>query len=85
MPRACVQPVADDTIKEWEQNKDVYISETSNGDFYWNGLKKIKKDLIEWLDKPNTFDNDKTNLEMIRIQWNILNIDNPNVKQLKIK
>ena len=67
---------------EWLQNKDLYIYETSDGDYNWTGLKKEKKDLINWLDLKNYFDESKTNLEMIRIQWNILNIDNKNVKQI---
>ena len=39
--------------------------------------------LIEWLDGKNKFDKDKTNLEFIRLQWNVLNIDNKNVSQIK--
>ena len=39
--------------------------------------------LIEWLDDVNKFDKDKTNLEFIRLQWNVLNIDNKNVSQIK--
>jgi hypothetical protein len=46
-------------------------------------LKKQKKLLIEWLDKTNKFDIDKTNLEFIRLQWNVLNVDNKNVSQIK--
>jgi hypothetical protein len=38
---------------------------------------------IEWLDKKNNFDPDKSNLEFIRLQWNVLNIDNKNVSQIK--
>jgi hypothetical protein len=71
------------TVEEWKQNKELYISETSNGDYNWSGLKKQKKLLIEWLDKTNKFDIDKTNLEFIRLQWNVLNVDNKNVSQIK--
>ena len=71
------------TVDEWLQNKDVYIYETSNGDYNWKGLKKEKESLIEWLDQPNKFDISKTNLEFIRLQWNVLNIDNKNVSQIK--
>ena len=39
--------------------------------------------LIEWLDKSNIFDNDKTNIQFIRLQWNTLNFDNKNVSQIK--
>jgi len=71
------------TVIEWQQNKELYIYETSNGDYNWNGLRKEKKMLIEWLDKNNKFDVDKTNLEFIRLQWNVLNSDNKNVSQIK--
>lgn len=71
------------SVDEWNQNKELYIYETSNGDYNWTGLKKEKKSLIIWLDKVNKFDRDKTNLEFIRLQWNVLNIDNKNVSQIK--
>lgn len=72
------------TVKEWSQNKEVYICESSNGDFNWTGLKKEKKALIEWLDKSNKDLNLYTNLEIIRQQWNVLNSDNKNVSQIKV-
>jgi hypothetical protein len=71
------------TVEEWYQNKQLYIYEPLNGDYNWTGLKKEKKLLIEWLDKKNNFDPDKSNLEFIRLQWNVLNIDNKNVSQIK--
>lgn len=71
------------SVDEWNQNKELYIYETSNGDYNWTGLKKEKKSLIIWLDKVNKFDRDKTNLEFIRLQWNVLNIDKKNVSQIK--
>jgi hypothetical protein len=70
------------TVEEWKQNKNIYISETFNGDYNWTGFKSIKKDLIEWLDKKNKISKTHTNIEFIRLQWNVLNIDNKNVKQL---
>ena len=70
-------------VEGWIQNKEVYIYETSNGDYNWTGFKKEKKMLIDWLDETNSFDADKTNLEFIRLQWNVLNIDNKNVSQIK--
>lgn len=70
-------------VEEWSQNKELYIYETSNGDWNWNGLKKEKKMLIDWLDKPNNNLILYTNLEVIRQQWNVLNIDNKNVSQIK--
>ena len=71
------------TFEEWNQNKELYIYETSNGDYNWTGLKKEKKLLIEWLDKPNKDFELYTNLEVIRREWNLLNTDNKNVSQIK--
>lgn len=71
------------TVEEWNQNKELYIYETSNGDYNWSGLRKEKKLLIDWLDKPNNNLSLYTNLEIIRQQWNILNTDNKNVSQIK--
>lgn len=70
------------TVGQWDQSKELYIYETSNGDYNWTGLRKEKL-LIEWLQGKNKFDKDKTNLEFIRLQWNVLNIDNKNVSQIK--
>lgn len=72
------------TVKEWSQNKEVYICESSNSDFNWTGLKKEKKSLIEWLDNKNSDANLYTNIEFIRLQWNILNKSNKNVSQIKV-
>ena len=66
------------TVEQWIQNKELYIYETSNGKYNWSGFKNEKKSLIEWLDFSNVFDRTKTNLEFIRLQWNVLNIDNKN-------
>lgn len=71
------------TVEEWSQNKELYIYESSNGDYNWTGLKKEKKLLIEWLDKPNKDFELYTNLEVIRREWNLLNTDNKNVSQIK--
>ena len=70
------------TVDEWNQNKELYIYETSNSDYNWSGLKKEKKLLIEWLDKSYIDIKIVTNLEYIRSQWNSLNRDNKNVKQI---
>jgi hypothetical protein len=72
------------TVEGWNQNKELYIYETSNGDYNWSGLKKEKKLLIEWLDNPNKIVGGVlTNIEVIRQQWNMLNTDNKNVSQIK--
>lgn len=71
------------TVEQWKQNKELYIYETSNGDYNWTGLKKEKKMLIEWLDKPYIDIDSFSNLEFIRLQWNTLNRDNKNVSQIK--
>ena len=67
---------------QWNQNKELYISETSNGDYNWNGLKKEKIELIKWMDEPNDLDPSKTNIEIIRYLWNFLNKDNKNVSKI---
>lgn len=70
------------TVIQWKQNKELYIYETSNGDYNWIGLKKEKLELIKWMDKINHDDKYRTNLELIRFLWNFLNKDNKNVKQI---
>jgi len=71
------------TVEEWNQNKDLYIYETSNGEYNWRGFKDEKKSLIEWLDLNNEDLSFYTNLEVIRYNWNVLNKDNKNVSQIK--
>jgi hypothetical protein len=71
------------TVEQWNQSKELYISETSNGDYNWTGLKKEKKWLIEWLNSPNKMIGGVlSNIEVIRQQWNVLNSDNKNVSQI---
>jgi hypothetical protein len=65
---------------DWQQNKELYISETSNGDYSWSGLRKEKRELIKWMDESNYFIPSISNIESIRSQWNMLNIDNKNEK-----
>ena len=60
------------TTNEWNSKKELYISETTD-DLYWTGKKKIKKELIEWLDKYNHVNDEITNLEYIKFMWNKLN------------
>lgn len=74
------------TIIEWSFKKDLIIIE-SNNDVYnnWNTLKKERKELIIWLDKKSHIIKTLTNLEYVRLQWNILNKNNTNVNQLKLK
>jgi hypothetical protein len=71
------------SVETWKQSKELYIIESSNGDLNWTGRKKEKKLLVEWLDKMNKDLDIYTNLEMIRLQWNVLNTDNKNVSQIK--
>jgi len=74
------------SVDEWKQNKELYIYETSNGKYNWSGFKGEKDSLIKWLDLNNDDLPFYTNLEFIRLQWNVLNKDNKNVKQInKIK
>lgn len=69
------------TVEQWKQSKELYIIESTYDHFEWIGHNKDKKKLIKWLDK--SFNKTMKNIEMIRQQWNILNCDNNNVKQLK--
>jgi hypothetical protein len=71
------------TVEQWAQSKELYISETSNGDYNWKGLRKEKKMLTDWLDKPNKDFELYSNIEVIRREWNLLNSDNKNVSQIK--
>lgn len=72
------------TETEWKQNKEVYICESYSDNYTWKGLRKEKKELLKWMEESNIDMNTMTNIEMIRLQWNILNKDNKNVKQLII-
>lgn len=72
------------TETEWSQNKDLYIYESDSNNFIWSGLRKEKNGLIFWLDQPNDDLPILTNMKVIRYQWNVLNKDNKNVKQIKI-
>lgn len=73
------------TAIEWEQNKELYIIRCDkNHNLHWTGLKKERKELIEWLDEEHHDETGLTNLEFIRNQWNIMNLYNTNVKKFKI-
>ena len=69
------------TELEWKQNKELYITETIT-DYNWSGFRKEKKELTIWLDQQNKWDKNKTNLQFIILQWNVLNGDNKNVRQI---
>ena len=75
------------TDNEWRANTELIIIPHENSKSDWNGLKQLKKELIIWLDR-NTCNVPKsvnlTNYEFIRLQWNTLNTDNKNVKQIEI-
>jgi len=73
------------TIKEWELNKELIITEDKDEIYDWCGRKKFKEEIVEWLDKSNKNIKTITNLEMIIIQWNMLNSDNKNVKQIPVE
>ena len=71
------------TNNEWKISKDLFIIEHENSKSDWNGLKQLKKELIFWLDEKSSRDKFRTNYEVIRYQWNFLNQDNKNVKQIE--
>jgi len=69
--------------KELDLINDLIIIEEDSSQINWNGLKKEKQTLLEWLNKMNIDVPTITNLKMIITQWNILNRENKNVKQIK--
>jgi hypothetical protein len=71
------------TVEQWNQSKELYIIESSNGEYNWSGFRKVKKSLIDWLDRPNKNFNLYTNIEVIRREWNMLNSDNKNVSLIE--
>ena len=71
------------TVSEWNNSKELYISESNNGYFDWTGLRREKKDLIYWLDEINKDESIYTNIQYIRYIWNKNNYFNKNVKQIK--
>ena len=54
-------------LLEWQSNKELIITEDKDGKFNWDGRKKFKEEIIDWLDKPNKNITTITNLEMIII------------------
>lgn len=71
-------------VNEWKENKELIIIDSLNNKLSWNGLRKEKDLLIEWLDKNNIDLPIYTNIHIIRYQWNTLNKDNKNVRQINI-
>lgn len=71
------------TKKEWKSNKELTIIEDSKKQYNWEGRKKIKSIITTWLDENNCDLKTITNLDMIILQWNILNKDNENIKQVE--
>jgi hypothetical protein len=68
-----------ENIDNWNINKDVKLL----GDSNWDNLDYEKQNLIDWLDKPNFYFDKLTNYDVIRVQWNMLNRDNPNVNKVE--
>jgi hypothetical protein len=69
-------------LTEWNNIKDLKIIEKDSSQKDWLGLRKEKKLLIEWLDKSNYLVPSLTNYQLIKVQWNILNKDNKNVRKI---
>ena len=70
------------TVEECNKNKDLQIIPDDSTQSDWTELSKYKKILIKWLDEKNHVLKD-TNIVIIRFQWNQLNSDNKNVKQIE--
>ena len=62
---------------DWNDNKTLTIIKGDDR----NAKKELKK-LLVWMDEKNYFDPTRTNLEFIKLQWNVLNADNKNVKKI---
>lgn len=60
------------------------ITESSTGKLNWKGFSDERDDLILWLDRPYHAIPTITNIEYIRTEWNTLNVDNSNVRQIII-
>jgi hypothetical protein len=67
---------------EWNENKNLEIISDDSSQPNWNGLKKEKILLIRWLDNSNNYVPQLTNYEFIILQWNVLNKENNNVRQI---
>jgi len=61
-------------ISEWKKNKILNI--TSYNSTKKNDIDDINIKVIEWLDSKFPLYEDITNIENLRIQWNVLNSDN---------
>jgi len=60
----------------------IILPEESSQD-NWDGLNKVKRDLVEWLGNRNVRDKLHSNLFIIINFWNTLNEDNKNVSQVQ--
>jgi hypothetical protein len=68
---------------DWCNNLELVILDDESTQLDWTGLRKEKRMLSDWMNILNKIDKTKTNYQMIKIQWNLLNIDNNNVKQIE--
>ncbi|MGE0077496.1 MAG: hypothetical protein AB7S48_06525 [Bacteroidales bacterium] len=67
----------------WNESKELYINSDDSTQNNWCGLRKEKRLLIEWLNKPNTKLLVITNIQAIIYSWDTLNADNKNVRKIK--
>jgi len=70
------------TIDEWKANPQLIILPEESSQTNWDGLNKIKKDLMVWMGKPYTRNKRVSNLFTIIDYWNTLNESNRNVRQV---
>ena len=70
------------TIDEWKSNPQLIILPEESSQTNWDGLNKVKRDLVEWLGNRNVRDKLHSNLFIIINFWNTLNEDNKNVSQV---
>lgn len=63
------------SIKEWQKNKNLMFLNIKNDDTNID-LKFLTEKISLWFEEKYELFDEVTNLEMLRIQWNVLNSDN---------
>jgi len=70
------------TIKEWSKDYELSIIANDSTQPSWNNLARVKKELTGWLSKNNHRYKKYSNLYVIINEWNTLNTNNNNVRQV---
>ena len=70
------------TIKEWLKNPELIIIPNDSTHDNWNNLKDVKRIITRWLYERSLKDEFRCNLLFIIKNWNLLNENNKNVRQV---